>query len=202
MKENYKILILSGPSGSGKSTLSTLLKEEFPDLYFSISTTTRSPRAGEKNGREYFFTTEKEFLKGIEEKQFLEWAKVHNHYYGTSIKPIEEALRKDQLIVFDVDVQGHRSIKMHYPRAKSVFITTPDDKTLKNRLENRQTDSDEIISKRLHHAYKEMQHIDFFDYLIINDDIKQSQKQILGIAHSLYSLQFDSQSLCKQWKKL
>ena len=106
-----QILIVSGPSGSGKSTLlSRLLKEE-KDLYFSISTTTRAPRQGEAHGVNYYFTDEKEFKKGIDEGEFLEWACVHNNYYGTSLKPVLRALDAGKIAIFDIDVQGFNIAK-------------------------------------------------------------------------------------------
>ncbi|MCE3039491.1 guanylate kinase [Helicobacter anatolicus] len=196
------MLILSGPSGSGKSTLYQILKQEFDNLYFSISTTTRAPRKGEMHGREYFFVTEKEFLQDIKENKFLEWAQVHQNYYGTSKIPIENALKEDRLIIFDVDVQGHRSIKKYYPFAKSIFITTPTDMILKQRLESRQSDDAITIQKRIQNAYEEMQHIHEFDFVIINDDINQASKSILAIAHSLSCTNFDALALNKKWKTI
>ena len=196
-----RMLILSGPSGSGKSTLTAALKQEFPDLYFSISTTTRAPRAGEAHGREYFFTTQEAFLQDIESDRFLEWAQVHHNYYGTSRTPIEQALQEGKLVLFDVDVQGHRNIKKHYPQiAKSIFITTPTDLILRQRLTARNTDTQEVIESRIQHAYDEMLCADEFDFLIINDDIQKATKQILSIAHSLACSSFDAKSLSARWR--
>ncbi|PAF47183.1 guanylate kinase [Helicobacter sp. 12S02232-10] len=199
--ESGGILILSGPSGSGKSTLCKYLQENIPNIYFSISTTTRSPREGEKNGKHYYFVSEEEFLKDIEESRFLEWAEVHGNYYGTSLAPIQEALNLEKLIVFDVDVQGHRSIKNYYPEAYSVFVTTKNQQVLRDRLNFRQTDSDETIRLRLMHAYNEMKHIEEFDYLIVNDEIKAAKEAILHIAKSLPYKQNvkNSACLCKKW---
>lgn len=202
MINKQKILILSGPSGSGKSTLYAALKEQIPDLYFSISTTTRKPRDYEIHGREYYFCTAQDFEDGIKKDQFLEWAKVHNHYYGTSREPVEQALKAGKLILFDVDMQGHRSIKLHYPYAKSIFITTPNDRILRERLRMRASDTEEEIHSRLAHAYNEMLAIDEFDYLIINDEIKHSKDQILSIAKSLESMNLDSEKIRKNWKTL
>ncbi|CBG39492.1 guanylate kinase [Helicobacter mustelae] len=195
-----KMLILSGPSGSGKSTLYQVLKKEFPHLYFSISTTTRIPREGEQHGREYFFVTKEDFLQDVKNDRFLEWAQVHQNYYGTSKKPIEQALLEGRLIVFDVDVQGHRNIKKYYPFAKSVFITTPTDLILKQRLQQRQSESKQDLEHRLGHAYKEMEAVGEFDFLIINDDIKKASKQILGIAHGMDCCNFDALELMRTWK--
>ena len=202
MPNRPKILILSGPSGSGKSTLYAALKEYIPDLYFSISTTTRAPRKGEQHGREYYFCDKQDFEEGIKKDQFLEWAKVHDNYYGTSKAPVQNALELGKLVLFDVDIQGHRNIKLHYPHAKSIFITTPSDIILKERLTARASDAKEVIDARLKHAYEEMRHIDEFDYLIINHHIDDSKDQILSIAKSLECATFNAKEIYKNWKTL
>lgn len=197
------ILILSGPSGSGKSTLCNALGENFTNIFFSISTTTRSPRINEQNGREYFFTSKENFLVDIRENKFLEWAKVHDNYYGTSRIPVEKALNEGKLVVFDIDVQGHKNIRQHYPElTKSIFITTPNDLILKDRLRQRNTDNEEIIQTRIKNAYQEMLSINEFDYLIINDNIEESIRKILAIAHTLSCTRFDAKSICAKWKTI
>lgn len=196
------ILILSGPSGSGKSTLCSAISQHIDNVYFSISSTTRKPREGEVDGREYHFLSQEEFLKDVEENKFLEWAQVHTNYYGTSLRPVEKALSGGKIVVFDVDVQGHHSIKKHYGKlATSVFITTPTKKVLAQRLKNRKTDEQDIIELRLMHAYNEMQHIDEFDYLIINDDIEEAKSSIIAIAQSLSCKQTPHQTkkILKEW---
>lgn len=181
-----RILILSGPSGSGKSTLCKILQEHFSDIYFSISTTTRAPREGERDGVDYHFVSQDRFIADIKQGAFLEWAQVHNNYYGTALSPITQALEQGKLVIFDVDVQGHQSIKEHYGNlARSVFITTRSKEVLRKRLENRQTDSTQNIELRLLHAYNEMQQLSHFDYLIVNDDIQSAKRAIIGIATSL-----------------
>ena len=181
-----RILILSGPSGSGKSTLCKILQVHFSDIYFSISTTTRAPREGERDGVDYHFVSQDRFIADIKQGAFLEWAQVHNNYYGTALSPITQALEQGKLVIFDVDVQGHQSIKEHYGNlARSVFITTRSKEVLRKRLENRQTDSAQNIELRLLHAYNEMQQLSHFDYLIVNDDIQSAKRAIIGIATSL-----------------
>lgn len=181
-----RILILSGPSGSGKSTLCKILQEHFSDIYFSISTTTRAPRDGERDGVDYHFVSQEQFIADIKQGAFLEWAQVHNNYYGTALSPITLALEQGKLVIFDVDVQGHQSIKEHYGNlARSVFITTRSKEILRKRLESRQTDSTQNIELRLLHAYNEMQQLSHFDYLIVNDDLQNSKRAIIGIATSL-----------------
>lgn len=182
---NGALLIISGPSGCGKSTLTNEILK-MPNVYFSISTTTRPKRDGEVDGVHYHFVDKEAFLAQVKEGKFLEWAQVHNNYYGTSFAPIKRALEQGKLVIFDVDVQGHQSIKEHYRGfARSVFITTKSKEVLRTRLESRQTDSAQNIELRLLHAYNEMQHIEHFDYLIVNDDLEAARRAILGIATSL-----------------
>lgn len=188
----YNILIISGPSGGGKSTITRILQENIKNLYFSISTTTRAPREGEKNGRDYFFISHKDFMHGIQSGEFLEYEEVHGHFYGTGLSQFEDAINADKFILCDVDVKGHDSIKRHYNRAKSVFITAKDIQTLEMRLKARKTDSEETISKRLVNALEELKYANSFDYLLINDKIEDSKEEILHIANSIFLLNSES----------
>lgn len=196
------ILILSGPSGSGKSTLCSVIMQNIPNVYFSISSTTRKPREGERDGIDYHFLSQEEFLRDIERGDFLEWAEVHSNYYGTSLKPVQKALEEGKIVVFDVDVQGHHNIKKHYGKsAISVFVTTPSKQVLEERLRGRGSDDDTVIEKRLTHAYNEMQHIDEFDFLIINDDMAKAKNAILSIVQSLACIQTQdrTKTILKEW---
>ncbi len=167
------LLVLSGPSGCGKSSLVNEVLKENNDIYFSISTTTRNPREGEKEGKDYFYISKEQFQKEIEEGLFLEWAEVHGNYYGTSIKPIEIALKEGKLVIFDIDVQGHEIIKKRYASIMtSLFITTPNKEILKERLIKRATDKIEIIENRIVNAKSEMARIEEYDYLLVNDNFK------------------------------
>ena len=169
------LLVLSGPSGCGKSSLVNEVLKKNDDIYFSISTTTRAPREGEKEGKDYFYISKKKFKKEIDNGLFLEWAEVHGNYYGTSIKPIEEALSIGKLVIFDIDVQGHEIVKKRYASIMtSLFITTPNQEILKNRLIKRATDKIETIESRLINAKSEMARIGEYDYLLVNDDFKLS----------------------------
>ncbi|MDU7692682.1 MAG: guanylate kinase [Helicobacter sp.] len=198
---NGCILIISGPSGSGKSTLLKILHEKIPNFYFSVSATTRAPREFERHGREYFFEPKEMFLNQIENDEFLEWEKVHDNYYGTLKAPIDQALSEGKMVVFDVDVKGHRNIKRHYASlSRSVFITTPSDLVLKQRLMERLTENKEDILKRLKNAYDEINCVGEFDFLIINDDITKAQNEILNIAKILPNAIFNAQDLTKIWR--
>jgi len=177
------VLVLSGPSGAGKSSLIAKIIDEIGDCYFSISTTTRAMRKGEKDGVDYHFVSIEEFKKGIERDEFLEYALVHGNYYGTSLKPVKEALALGKLVIFDIDVQGNVSVNSRLGDiTTSVFITPPTLSELKRRLEARGTDSEEIIQKRIENAKKEIQRVSEYDYLLINDDLDHAAEQLKLIA--------------------
>lgn len=197
------LIIISGPSGAGKSSLCAEAYKVFPNLYFSISSTTRQKREGEVNGVHYHFITNEEFQKGIDNNEFLEWARVHNNYYGTSRVPIEQALKSDKIVLFDIDIQGQRAIKKHYPNATSIFITTPNAKILESRLKSRALDSLEVIENRINHAYNEIKSVEDFDYLIINDDFNTSLNAFLSIIKSLdfKNSSLKSSEIIKSWSK-
>lgn len=178
------ILIISGPSGCGKSTLLKEVYKEIDDYYFSISTTTRAPRVGEKDGVDYFFVKKEEFLEDIQAGYFLEWAEVHGNYYGTSLKPIQKALSEGKLVIFDIDVQGHEIVRKKLNDiTTSVFITTPSLSELKNRLTSRNTDTQIIIDNRVENAKHEIKYFQKYDYFIVNDDLQTASKQLVSIAN-------------------
>ena len=196
------ILILSGPSGCGKSTLLKEVYKDITDYYFSISTTTRAPRVGEENGVDYFFVTKKEFEKDIENGDFLEYAKVHDNYYGTSLKPINKALDEGKLVIFDIDVQGHQIVRKKLDSiVTSVFITTPSLEILETRLNSRNTDSKDIIEKRIKNAKGEVEYFQDYDYLIINDNLEIASKQLVSIANitRIKTKLFDKDSIISNW---
>ncbi|NLC27280.1 MAG: guanylate kinase [Campylobacteraceae bacterium] len=177
------ILVISGPSGSGKSSLLHRLLELGDDLYFSISTTTRMARKDEVAGVNYHYITKDMFEKDIKDGAFLEWAKVHDNYYGTSLKPILKALKDKKIVIFDIDVQGHRIVREKFGRlTTSVFITTSDKATLQKRLYARGADEPEVIERRLGNAVTEMTCMHDYDYLLINDDLETTLKDLLCIA--------------------
>lgn len=180
-----KILVLSGPSGCGKSSLiSEILKVE-KDIYFSISTTTRPIREGEKEGVNYHYISVEQFEKEIEEGAFLEWAKVHGNYYGTSLKPIYRAIDEGKLVILDIDVQGHAIVKEKFPRIlTSVFMTTPSKAELKRRLMHRGTDPETVIETRLKNALSEMERMPEYEYLLINDDFDTALSQLHALVRS------------------
>jgi len=199
------ILVVSGPSGSGKTSLAREVCKELKDLaYFSISTTTRKIRDGEKNGVDYFFISEEEFLKDVEDGYFLEWAEVHGNFYGTSKRQINEALKKGKIVFLDIDVQGYESVKREYASITTgVFVTTPNEKVLKERLLNRNTESKESLKIRLINAIKEMQKIGEYDYLLINDDFNKAKEflRAVALASLIKTTKYDIEEFIKKWRE-
>jgi guanylate kinase len=177
------ILVLSGPSGAGKSSLLKEVISDIGDCYFSISTTTRPIREGEIDGVHYHFVDESEFKKDIEDEFFLEYAVVHSNYYGTSIKPVKEALKAGKLVIFDIDVQGNSTITNRLGDiTTSVFISPPTLSELKKRLEARKTDSQEVIDRRVDMAKREMQRVSEYDFLIVNNNLEEAAEVLRIIA--------------------
>jgi guanylate kinase len=180
-KQKGMVIIMSAPSGAGKTSICDAVVKKNKNIVYSISTTTRAPRKGERNGREYFFVTEAKFKDEIKQKQFVEWAKVHNNYYGTSKKILESIISKGKDVLLDIDVQGAIKIKKQYKDALMIFIMTPSLKILKQRLIKRNKDTKEVINIRLKNAEKEISYIDKYDYLVINDKLNESIKQVENI---------------------
>ena len=200
------LVILSGPSGSGKTSVAREVCKRIglDKTYFSISSTTRKPREGEQNGVDYFFLSKDKFLKDIEQNQFLEWAEVHGNYYGTSLRPIKEALDNEKIVFLDIDVQGFESIQKIYPKViTSVFITTQNKQILIDRLKNRGTETQESLQTRLINALSEMRKIEEYDYLLINDDFNESIDNLEAIARIslLKASKNDLENFIKEWNK-
>ncbi|RXJ86116.1 guanylate kinase [Arcobacter sp. CECT 8985] len=205
MHNNGAILLISGPSGCGKSTLLKEVYKNIDKYYFSISTTTRAPREGEKHGIDYLFVSKEEFEADIKANNFLEYANVHGNYYGTSLKPVKQALKEDKLVIFDIDVQGHDLVKKTElsTYVTSVFITTPSLKELENRLNSRATDSKEVIEKRVSNAKIEINAIDKYDYFLINDDLQEASKKLVSLANiaKINATLFNKDEVVKAWMK-
>ncbi len=177
------ILVLSGPSGAGKSTIISAASSEIGEYYFSISTTTREARMGEKDGRDYFFVSKESFEEDIKAGNFLEYAEVHGNYYGTSLKPVREALDTGKLVIFDIDIQGHRLVRAKMDDiTTSAFITPPTLCALENRLRARCTDEEEIVLRRLENAKDEIEAIEEYDFTIINDTVEEAAREFVIVA--------------------
>lgn len=196
------ILVLSGPSGAGKSTIIQAASGEIGEYYFSISTTTRAPREGEQNGREYFFVTKESFEEDIKAGNFLEYAQVHGNYYGTSLKPVRQALDEEKLVIFDIDIQGHRLIRAKMDHiTTSAFITPPTLHELEQRLRARLTDDDAVITQRIKNAKEEILAVGEYDFTIINDSIEVAAREftIVAKAARLKQSEVDEAKFIEKW---
>ncbi|MGB7570005.1 MAG: guanylate kinase [Chitinivibrionales bacterium] len=183
-----KIFVFSAASGGGKTTLLNHLRSVFPELVYSISVTTRSPREGEINGKHYFFITTEEFKKKILDNEFAEWASVHGHFYGTPKKFIDDTITTGKHIIMDIDVFGKIKFDALYPQAIGILLLPPSLDVLEKRLRNRNTDDEQTILLRLANAKKEM---DFarsngkYEFTVINDDISSAKAELISIVGNL-----------------
>jgi len=180
-KKDAKLVVISAPSGAGKTTITKLLSQRNPDFKISVSATTRKPRPGERNGVDYYFISEKEFLEKVKQSEFLEYEKVHGHFYGTLRETVESLLRQGYTVLFDIDVYGALNIKKQFPEAILIFIHPPSLEELKNRLRNRKTDDEQEIQRRLDRLPEEFSKAPLFDYQIVNDDLTQTVQKIEAI---------------------
>jgi guanylate kinase len=186
------LLIISSPSGAGKTTLTRQLLQEFSEFRFSVSHTTRQPRANEVDGQDYHFVDEKAFRDIIGENEFAEWAEVHGNLYGTSVTEIDLARAAGKIgVLFDVDYQGARQIKEKFPHAIGVFILPPSMKELRRRLDGRGSDGADSRKRRFDKAREEIGHYPFFDYMIVNDELQRALTELRGIALA---------EGCRQWR--
>lgn len=174
-------VVLSAPSGAGKSTIAAQLVKDSPSTVLSISTTTRAPRKDEKNGKDYFFVSEDDFKKKIEKGEFLEWAVVHGHYYGTPLSVLEKHLSEKKDVILTIDPQGALSVKRIYPQGVFVFVVPPTWETLVNRLTKRATDDRASLDIRIANARKELTYLSHYDYLVVNDNLSEAVNNIQAI---------------------
>lgn len=175
------VFIISAPSGSGKTTLVRELFRLVPELEFSISYTTRPPRGSEQNGRDYFFVDHAEFKRMIAAGEFLEYAEVFGHFYGTAWSFLADARRRGLDLVLDIDVQGAAQVRQRLPAAASIFIAPPDRDTLAWRLKNRGLDRPEVMAKRLGDASREIAAYNNYGYVIINDQLAESVEHLQAV---------------------
>lgn len=178
------LIVVSSPSGGGKGTLIDRVLQTVPGVSYSVSFTTRPPRAGEQNGREYFFVSETVFKEMIARGEFLEWADVYGHLYGTSHKQVEKDRDAGRDIILEIDVQGAESIRGLVHDAVTIFILPPSFELLRNRLIARATDSAADLEKRLHGAPSEVEQYRHFQYLILNDDINRASAQLAAVIYA------------------
>lgn len=177
-------IILSGPAGAGKGVLGARLLEADARVAFSVSATTRPSRAHEKHGIDYFFVSEQEFRRMIEADELAEWAQVHNHLYGTPASFLNERLRQGTCVLLDIDVQGGMSVMRRYPDAVSVFVLPPSLEVLEQRLAGRGTENAQTMETRLRNARNEIAAAQYYQYLIVNDDLDAAANSLLDIVRA------------------
>ncbi len=172
------LLVVSGPSGAGKGTICQALMDKYPSFQVSISVTTRAPRIGEIPNKSYYFMRTDEVKKMIEKDELLEWAYVYENYYGTPANAVYERLRNGEDLILEIEMLGALQVKKKFPDAVLIYILPPSRKILEERLVGRQTDSMDVIKKRLQCVAGELKYIKKYDYLLINKDLEHAQKQL------------------------
>ena len=191
-----RLFVIAAPSGAGKTSLVKALLERRPDLHVSISHTTRARRPTEQAGREYYFVSVPEFQELIGKGEFLEYAQVFDNFYGTGRRPVEAQLAQGRNVILEIDWQGARLVRKAMPECSSIFILPPSRAALEERLRNRQTDSDEVIARRLRDAVGDMSHWDEFDYVVVNDGFERAVTDLVRIVDG------DGQDLAADRKSL
>ena len=175
------LFVVSGPSGVGKSTLLRRVFEAVPGLAFSVSATTRAPRAGEQDGREYHFLSPEQFIELRAGGALLEWAEVYNHFYGTPRAPVEQAIQSGRSMVLDIDVRGAAQVRRALPDAVSIYLLPPDLDSLRARLQSRNQDDPAVIERRMRQAHQQLSACGDYDYLVRNDDIDAASTVLIGV---------------------
>jgi guanylate kinase len=181
IKRRGALIVVSAPSGAGKTTLCHEVRQLVPDLFYSVSYTTRAPRPGEVDGKDFHFVTDTEFLAMRDRDEFAEWAEVHGQRYGTPAKALESALGRGLDVILDIDTHGARQLRQRYPEAVSIFIMAPSMKELEARLRERKSDAAWEIVRRLNRAREEISAWRQYDYLIINRDVKEAVDQLATV---------------------
>ena len=184
MKSRGMLIVFSGPAGTGKGTVCKEFLKRNPDSVLSVSATTRLPRPGETDGKEYFFVSREEFEETIKKDGFLEYACFCDNYYGTPKKAVDEKLENGFNVILEIEVQGAMQIKEKVPEAVFVFISPPSKKVLRERIEGRGTETPEVINKRMALAENELKQIVNYDYLIVNDEVEKAVKSFEDIVNA------------------
>ncbi len=173
-----QLIVITGPSGVGKGTLVQQLRDRHPELTLSISATTRPPRQGETDGKDYFFLSRQAFENWIEQGELLEWAEYAGNYYGTPRQAVEDKLTQGESVILEIEVVGARKVQESFPQATRIFIAPPSLSILEQRLQQRGKDSSEAIAQRLEHAKTELAAAEEFDHIVVNDDLNRTLEQL------------------------
>ena len=181
MKNPKKLIIITGPSGVGKGTVVKNILKKDKNIWLSISATTREPRKGEEDGKDYYFLTKKIFKEMIDNEMFLEWAEFAGNYYGTPINIIKEKIKNGCKVILEIEVEGACQVRQKFPNTISIFLLPPSKKELENRIRNRGTDDEKSILKRLERADFEINSSKDFDYVLKNNEIEKTSDEILKI---------------------
>lgn len=181
MADKGLLIVISGPSGAGKGTLCKALMERHGELNLSISMTTRTPRQGEVDGTNYFFTSKMDFERMIEEEGFLEYAQVYDNYYGTPRKYVEDLLKEGKDVILEIDIQGALKVKDVYQEGVFIFILPPSMEELKNRIKKRGSETEESLVKRFKAAFKEMNYVSKYNYMVVNDTVEKAVLKLESI---------------------
>ena len=176
-----QLFVITAPSGTGKNTIIEMVRKDLKELGYSISHTTRAPRKGEIDGVHYYFVGKKQFEKMIQAQEFVEWAVVYNELYGTSISSVRSAQVSGKDVLLDLDMQGARQIKKRFPDSTSIFIVPPSLQTLRERLEKRSSHDGTDIDLRMTEALQEIRECRNFDFLIVNDDLRQAVREVEAV---------------------
>lgn len=187
MNKRGILIVLSGFSGAGKGTIVKRLLEDYDRYVVSVSATTRAPRPGEIEGKDYFFRTKQEFEQMIAENAFIEYAQYVDNYYGTPRAWVEEQLASGKDVILEIEIQGGLHVKEQYPDTLMLFVTTKDSQTLRERLIGRGTESDEVIEGRMKRASEEIEEIDAYDYLVVNDDLDTCVAEVHALIQGEHS---------------
>ena len=201
MKRKGILIVVSGFSGAGKGTLMKRLVQDFDNYALSISMTTRNPRPGETDGKEYFFVSREAFEKQIEENGLVEYASYCDNYYGTPREYVEQQLEMGKDVILEIEIQGALKVKKKFPSALLMFVMPPSAQELKRRLVDRGTETEEVIEKRLKRASEEAEGIEEYDYIVVNDDLEECVKYMHSLVMAAHATPDRNEELIQNMRK-